>query len=120
MATTYRLQLGVAMLSPEETELVLASVGRCWQRPCFVNKQTNGGVVTLLSMHHEEYLKPDESPDWFIERLAASIWSALGRYTRISMDIAPHEAPDGKLYIFDEDAYRSIMHRFRFSHPVQR
>ncbi|WP_028454304.1 hypothetical protein [Chitinilyticum litopenaei] len=120
MASTYRLQLGIAMLSPQEAEQVLHALRQLWQSPCWVSKQLHGEQIALLTIRHEAALKPGESPDWFIDRLAAGLWRAIGRYARISVDLAPHEAPDGKLYILDEHHYREILKDFRFSPSTAR
>ncbi|WP_028452734.1 hypothetical protein [Chitinilyticum aquatile] len=120
MASTYRLQLGVAMLSPGEAELALEAIRLSWSRPSRVHRQLSGDMIALLTVQHEDFLRVDESADWFIERIAASIWQALGRFACISIDIAPHEAPDGKLYILDEPSYRAVMQKFRFTPTLQR
>lgn len=117
MSTTYRLQLGVSPISPAEAERTLLAIKRAWCMPSWVRQQMLGGQVLLLEVRHEAELKPGESADWFVERLAAAIWQETGRFVRISVDIAPHEAPDGRIYILDEPAYWRIMQSFRLSSP---
>lgn len=76
-----------------------------------------GDGAFLLEVRHEAALKPGESADWFVERLAAALWQDIGRYVRVVIDIAPHEAPDGRVFILEEAAYWRILESFRLSHP---
>jgi len=115
MSTTYRLQLSIAPISPAEAERSLLAIKRAWCMPSWVRRQTLAEQVILLEVRHEAELKPNESPDWFVERIGAAIWQETGRYVRISVDIAPHEAPDGRIYVLDEPAYWRIMQSFRLS-----
>jgi hypothetical protein len=115
MSTSYRLQLGISPISPFEAEHILAALRRVWCMPSWVKRLPLGDGVLLLEIRHEAALKPGESPDWFIERIAAALWQETGRFVRIAIDIAPHEAPDGKIYVLDEAAYWRIMQSFRLS-----
>jgi hypothetical protein len=115
MSTTYRLQLSIAPISPAEAERTLQAIKRAWCMPSWVRRQTLADQVLLLEVRHEAELKSGESADWFVERIGAAIWQETGRYVRISVDIAPHEAPDGRIYVLDEPAYWRIMQSFRLS-----
>ncbi|MBE9608923.1 hypothetical protein [Chitinilyticum piscinae] len=120
MPTTYRLRLSIAMLSTTECERALEAIRLQWQSPSFIQRQFCGELVALLSLQHEAAIDTGESPDWFIERIAAAIWHGIGRFTRLSFDLAPHEAPDGKLYVLDESHYRTVMQKFRLGSPTLR
>lgn len=117
MSTTYRLQLSIAPISPAEAERTILAIKRAWRMPSWIRQKSLAGQVVLLEVRHEAELKPGESTDWFVERIAAAIWLETGRYVRISVDIAPHEAPDGRIFILDEPAYWRIMQSFRLSSP---
>ncbi len=112
MATTYRIQISISPLSASEADRVLAAVRAAWISPSCVHRQAID-EAWLLVLRHESELRSGESPDWFAERLAATIWQAIGRYVRIAFDLAPHEAPDGRVTVFDEDAYWRILRSFR-------
>lgn len=117
MATTYRLQISISPLSALEADKSLAAVRHAGLSPSWVKRQAIDDAF-LLILRHEAELRPNESPDWFAERMAASIWQALGRYTRIAIDLAPHEAPDGRITIFEEEAYWRILRSYRLApHP---
>lgn len=114
MATTYRIQISISPLSATEADRVLAAVRSAWMSPSFVHRQPIDNAW-LLVVRHESGLRQNESLDWFAERLAAAIWQSLGRYVRIAFDLAPHEAPDGRVTVFDEDAYWRILRSFRMA-----
>ncbi|WP_410499262.1 hypothetical protein [Chitinibacter sp. S2-10] len=117
MASTYRLQIGLSPLAPQEADIALSTIRRVWCMPSWVRKQHIGDGVFLLEVRHEAALKPGESADWFVERLAAALWQEIGRFVRVVIDIAPHEAPDGRVFILEEASYWRIMESFRLSHP---
>ena len=115
MSSSYRLQIGLSPLTPAEAELALGALRRVWCMPSWVRKQKLAGEVYLLEIRHEAALKPGESADWFVERIAAALWQDIGRFVRIAIDIAPHEAPDGRIFVLEEEAYWRIMQSFRLS-----
>jgi hypothetical protein len=114
MATTYRIQISISPLSVPEIDRVLAAVRACWLSPSCVHRQPID-EAWLLVLRHETELRASETPEWFAERLVAMIWQSIGRYVRIAFDMAPHEAPDGRVTVFDEDAYWRILRSFRLA-----
>ena len=57
------------------------------------------------------------SAHWKVDRIAAEIWWALGRFTRLSIllqDMDTDEEPHW--LILDEGYYRQTMQAFRFAH----
>jgi hypothetical protein len=117
MSNSYRLQIGLSPLAQQEADVALATIRRVWCMPSWVGKQALGDGAFLLEVRHEAALKPGESADWFVERIAAALWQDIGRYVRVVIDIAPHEAPDGRVFILEEAAYWRILESFRLSHP---
>ncbi|WP_028449942.1 MULTISPECIES: hypothetical protein [Chitinibacter] len=115
MASSYRLQIGLSPLAPQEADIALGAIRRTWCMPSWVRKQPLADGVILLEVRHEAELKPGESADWFVERLAAALWQDIGRFVRIAIDIAPHEAPDGRIFVLEEESYWRIMRSFRLS-----
>ncbi len=62
---------------------------------------------------------------WHIERLAADLWRALGRYTRLSVLVLGNVAEDDaaadgqpEWLLLDEVRYREVMQAFRFAWPA--
>ncbi|KPC49119.1 hypothetical protein [Amantichitinum ursilacus] len=67
-----------------------------------------------------------EQAAWHVERLAADLWRALGRYTRLSVWVTNDGAAGGdsavdvepEWLLLDEVRYREVMQAFRFAWPA--
>ena len=110
--TLCQIELGISPLSTPETELVLAALRRAWHQPAWINRQACGDAW-LLAIRHEAELRPDESPHWFAERIAATLWQAIGRYVCITLEISTQEN-DTQLTLIERD-YQRILRDFRLS-----
>ncbi len=115
---SYRTELSISPLSHSETEHVLTALRQTWQQPACINRQ-NCGDAYLLSIRHEAELGREESIALFAERLAASLWQAIGRFARISLEIARTDE-EAEYFCLEEKDYRRILPDFRLSrtpHP---
>lgn len=109
-----RIELGIAPLSTQEVERVLAAVRKAWQSPSWVKRQDCSGAW-LLTIRHEATPKAGESPVWLAEKLAAAIWHAIGRYAQITIDMEASQKDEPILLVFDEHDYPRILRDFRLS-----
>lgn len=114
--TSCRIELSISPLSNSEAERALSALRRTWQQPAWVHRQTCDDIC-LLSIRHEAELPANENANRFSERIAANLWRAIGRYARITLEVAG-ENGDGEALDFGEPDYRRILSEFRLSPRV--
>lgn len=107
------IRLGVAPLSSCELELALAAICKAWQSPSCVRRQPCQGAW-MLGVEHEIVRTPEESGLWLAEKLAATIWQAIGRFARITLILDFCGQSDAELHVLEESDYARILRAFRF------
>ena len=111
---SYRIELSISPLSPAETEHVLRALRHSWEQPAWIKRQQYGDAC-LLMIQHEITLSHGESPNWFCDRIAASIWRSIGRFARIALASNSEDGTEAQILIFEEADYWRLLKSFRLS-----
>lgn len=111
---SYQIELSISPISSAETEHVLSALRHAWEQPAWIKRQQHGDAF-LLMIQHEVALPLGETPGWFCERIAASIWRSIGRFARIALAVNPEDGTENQIFIFEETDYWRLLKSFRLS-----
>jgi hypothetical protein len=107
MAATHLIHVAIYPLGKRELPKVMAAVTLAWQQPTWV-RQIAEHEVYFLEMTAESGLPIGDSRVQFGERLTKAIWQKLGRYVKVSVDMASDDDIDPARE-FTEFDYRKLM-----------
>ncbi len=114
--STCQIELAISPLSTREAELALSALRKTWQQPACIHRHPHHQAC-LLAIRHEAELKPGDTLHGFVERIAAAVWHAVGRYVRMTFDITPADDSAPQQFLFGEADHQRIMRSFRLSLP---